>query len=106
MTSTTTTTAGAARRDLPGFEGSLIGPEDGDYEEARRIYNGMIDRRPALIARCTDERDVSRAIAFARDRGLPLAVRGGGHNGAGLGTCRRRRGDRPVTDERRARRSG
>jgi FAD/FMN-containing dehydrogenase len=86
MTSTTTTTAGAARRDLPGFEGSLIGPEDGDYEEARKIYNGMIERRPALIARCTDERDVSRAIAFARDRGLPLAVRGGGHNGAGLGT--------------------
>jgi FAD/FMN-containing dehydrogenase len=86
MTSTTTTTAGAARRDLPGFEGSLIGPEDSDYDEARRVYNGMIDRRPALIARCTDERDVSRAIAFARDRGLPLAVRGGGHNGAGLGT--------------------
>ena len=81
------TTAGAARRDLSGFEGRLIGPEDGAYDEARKVYNAMIDKRPALIARCASPDDVSRAIAFGRDQDLPLAIRSGGHNGAGLGTC-------------------
>ena len=85
--SITTTTAGTARRDLSGFEGPLVGPEDRDYDEARKIYNAMIDKRPALIARCTGPSDVAKAIAFARNHDLPLAVRGGGHNGAGLGTC-------------------
>ncbi len=69
-----------------GFRGELIQPGDERYEEARAVYNAMIDRRPALIARCADVADVISAVSFARERGLLLAVRGGGHNGAGLGT--------------------
>src|SRR3954465_10079780 len=85
--STMTTPAQAARQELTEFRGRLIGPGDGDYEEARAVYNAMIAKRPALIARCADADDVATAVGFARDHGLLLAVRGGGHNGAGLGTC-------------------
>ncbi|HEX4563460.1 MAG TPA: FAD-binding oxidoreductase [Solirubrobacteraceae bacterium] len=85
--STTVSPAQAAREQLSDFHGRLIGPDDGDYEQARAVYNAMIDRRPALIARCADVESVASAVGFARERGLPLAVRGGGHNGAGLGTC-------------------
>ncbi|MFK0020114.1 FAD-binding oxidoreductase [Streptomyces sp. NPDC090798] len=81
------TTAEAARRELTGFKGQLIGPGDSGYDEARAVYNAMIDRRPALVARCAGDADVSCVIGFARDHGLPLAVRGGGHHGAGLGVC-------------------
>ncbi len=73
--------------DIPGFEGELIGPADGGYEEARQVYNAMIDRRPALLARCAGPDDVARVVDFARENSVLLAVRGGGHNGAGLGTC-------------------
>jgi FAD/FMN-containing dehydrogenase len=82
-----TTPARAARQELAGFEGRLIGPEDVDYDEKRAVYNAMIDKRPALIARVGGPDDVARAIRFARDHDLLLAVRGGGHNGGGLGTC-------------------
>jgi len=81
------TPPGTSREGLTGFEGQLIGPEDAGYDEARAVYNGMIDKRPALIARCATPADVARTIGFARERDLLLAVRGGGHNGAGLGTC-------------------
>ena len=67
--------------------GELLVPGDGGYDDARAVYNAMIDRHPALIARCAGEQDVARVIAFARAQDLPLAVRGGGHSGAGLGVC-------------------
>jgi FAD/FMN-containing dehydrogenase len=63
--------------------GEVIAPEHAEYDAARRVWNGMIDKRPALIARCAGADDVSAAVRFARDEGLPLAVRGGGHNVAG-----------------------
>jgi FAD/FMN-containing dehydrogenase len=74
------------RQEVPGFEGRLIGPEDAEYGEARKVYNAMIDKRPALIAQCAGPDDVARAVRFARENDLLVAVRGGGHNGAGLGT--------------------
>jgi hypothetical protein len=77
----------ASPADVPGFEGQLIGPGDSAYEEARQVYNAMIDRHPALIARCAGPADVARAVDHARENDLLLAVRGGGHNGAGLGSC-------------------
>src|SRR5512142_14388 len=69
------------------FRGELIGPGDASYDAARRVYNAMIDRRPGLIARCADVADVATAVDFAREKGRLLAVRGGGHNGPGLGVC-------------------
>jgi FAD/FMN-containing dehydrogenase len=74
--------------DLGGdFNGELITPADPGYDEARAVYNAMIDRRPALIARCTSPADVAAGIAYAKNNDLLLAIRGGGHNGAGLGVC-------------------
>jgi FAD/FMN-containing dehydrogenase len=69
------------------LRGSLVLPSDPDYDEARRVYNAMIDKHPRLIARCADVADVIAAVNFARENNLTLAVRGGGHNVAGLGTC-------------------
>jgi FAD/FMN-containing dehydrogenase len=66
--------------------GPVIGRNHPDYEEARKLYNGMIDKRPLLIARCADAADVMAAVNFGRDNKLPIAVRGGGHNGPGLGS--------------------
>lgn len=69
------------------LRGELITPGDASYETARKVYNAMIDRRPALIARCADVADVIASVNFAREKKLLLAVRGGGHNGPGLGVC-------------------
>lgn len=69
------------------LRGAVIQPSDPRYDEARSVYNAMIDKYPALIARCVDVADVIAAVNFAREKGLLLAIRGGGHNGAGLGTC-------------------
>jgi FAD/FMN-containing dehydrogenase len=69
------------------LRGRLVQPADPDYDTTRSVYNGMIDKRPALIARCAGVADVIRSLAFGRDHGLLIAVRGGGHNGGGLGTC-------------------
>ena len=69
------------------FRGELIQPTDPNYHSARKVYNGMIDKHPQLIARCVDVADVIAAVNYGRDNGLLTAIRGGGHNGAGLGTC-------------------
>jgi FAD/FMN-containing dehydrogenase len=81
-----TTATAAARAELSSFAGELIGPDDPAYESTRAVHNAMIDRRPAVIARCASAADVAATIAFARRHELLLAVRGGGHNGGGLGT--------------------
>ena len=67
--------------------GSVLYPSDDGYDEARTIWNAMVDRRPALIARCESTADVKHAVDFARDHGLLLSVRGGGHNIAGNAVC-------------------
>jgi FAD/FMN-containing dehydrogenase len=69
------------------LHGQLIQPGDAGYDDARKVWNGMIDRHPALIVRCADGADVISAVNFARTENLLVAVRGGGHNVAGFGTC-------------------
>jgi FAD/FMN-containing dehydrogenase len=69
-----------------GFSGELLRPGDDGYDRARRVWNGNVDRRPALVARCADVADVQRALGLAVDQGLVLSVRGGGHSAPGYGT--------------------
>jgi FAD/FMN-containing dehydrogenase len=69
------------------LRGGLIQRNDPDYAEACKLYNGMIDKRPLAVARCADVADVITAVKFARENRLLLAIRGGGHNGPGLGSC-------------------
>src|ERR1700729_2670408 len=75
---------------ITGFAGSLRGSviQQGDagYDDARKLYNAMIDKRPLLIARCADAADVIAAVNFGREAKLPIAIRGGGHNGPGFGS--------------------
>jgi FAD/FMN-containing dehydrogenase len=68
---------------IPGFGGELLAPGDGGYDEARAVFNGMIDRRPVMIAVCASTDDVVAAVNFAREQGLPLSIYGGGHGVTG-----------------------
>jgi len=87
MSATATTLDSTAVETLAGaLRGELIDPQLAGYDEARRLYNAMIDKRPALIARCVDVADVIACVRFAAGTGVDLAVRGGGHNGGGLGS--------------------
>src|SRR5690242_19783007 len=91
MTTTTTQVASfdaaAVAALKPHLRGELIQPGDASYDAARKVYNGMIDRHPAFIARCVDVADVIAAVNFARENALTVAVRSGGHHGAGFGSC-------------------
>src|SRR5688572_10051320 len=69
------------------LRGRVIDRGDADYDSARALYNGMIDKRPRLIARCVDAADVITAVNFGREQHLLIAIGGGGHNGPGLGSC-------------------
>jgi FAD/FMN-containing dehydrogenase len=69
------------------LRGDLMSPDHPDYESARKVWNGMVDRRPAMIVRCAGAADVIEAVNFARDHGLLVSVRGGGHNVAGAAVC-------------------
>ena len=83
---TTETLSSAARSELRGIAGEIIGPEDSGYDEARAVHNGMIDRSPGVILRAASADDVAAGIGFARSHDVPLAIRGGGHSAPGLGT--------------------
>ena len=83
---TTETLSSAARSELRGITGEIIGPEDSGYDEARRVHNGMIDRSPGVVIRAASADDVAAGIGFARSHDVPLAIRGGGHSAPGLGT--------------------
>ncbi len=69
------------------FEGDILLPGDPGYDDTRQIWNGMIDRKPALIARCKSAGDIGQSVQFGRDQGLVVAIRGGGHNIAGNAVC-------------------
>ena len=77
----------AGARLAQDFHGELLGPEDPGYEEARKVFNGLVDRHPAMVARCGNVGDVVAAVNYARESGSPVAVRGGGHSAVGYGTC-------------------
>ena len=72
---------------IPGFRGDVIVPDHDDYDDARAVWNGTVDRRPRLIVRCSGTADVAAAVRLARDSDLEIAVRGGGHNVAGTAVC-------------------
>jgi FAD/FMN-containing dehydrogenase len=76
-----------ATTQIPGYRGQVIAPDHDGYDDARAVWNGTVDRRPRLIARCNSTADVAAAVRFARDRDLEIAVRGGGHNVAGTALC-------------------
>ena len=84
MTQTMSGDLGALRASMSG---PVFGPDDEGYDEARKVWNADIDRRPGAIARCRSVADVTAALAFAREAGLEISVRGGAHNAAGTAIC-------------------
>ncbi|GHH17434.1 FAD-binding oxidoreductase [Streptomyces lanatus] len=86
-TYTPTFDAGLLDRLRGAVRGDIVEPGDPDYDEARKVYNAMHDRRPAIVVRAVDAGDVIATVDFAREQGLPLAVRGGSHSVPGYGTC-------------------
>jgi hypothetical protein len=98
--------APTTRFELDGFGSELLRPSDEGYDDARRVFNGMIDRRPALIARCAKAADVVAAVNLAREENLPLSIYGGGHGVTGsavvdAGICIDLRGMKGVTSTQR-----
>ena len=88
MTTTSADVVTKQYRELAAVvRGDLIVPGDPGYDEARAVYNGMVDKHPAAIARCRDTADVIACVRFAREHGAEIAVRGGGHSAAGLGVA-------------------
>jgi FAD/FMN-containing dehydrogenase len=80
--------ADATLRDFSArLQGHLLRPFDEDYDDARKVWNATIDRRPAMIVRCANSADVQQAVHFGRENNLGVAVRGGGHNVAGNAVC-------------------
>ena len=73
--------------EIDGFRGQLITADHTDYDTARAVWNGAIDRHPRVIALCSGTADVVAAVRFARDHNMEIAVRGGGHNVAGTAVC-------------------
>ena len=87
MNEPSTVTGAAAVEELrSAVAGAVVCPQDPGYDEARRVWNGMVDRHPAVVVTVTGTDDVVAALAFARRHALPVAVRGGGHSVAGNGT--------------------
>src|SRR4051794_11735355 len=69
---------------IDSIRGTVLFPDHNDFDQARSVWNGMVDQRPAVIVRCLDEADVIQAVNYAREIGVSVAIRGGGHNAAGL----------------------
>ena len=69
------------------IRGKIILPKDSNYDETRKVFNAMINKHPGMIVKCVDVADVMNAVNFGRENNLSVAVRGGGHNGGGLGMC-------------------
>ena len=80
-------TEAAAANVTPAIRGGVIERTDAGYDQARKVYNAMMDKKPRVILRCADVADVIAAVKFAREQSLPLSIKSGGHNAAGLGMC-------------------
>ena len=87
MTASTLTTVGGVAELKTRMRGSVLEAADAGYDDARKLWNGMIDKRPAIIARCAGVSDVVESVNYARENRLQLAIRGGSHSAAGLATC-------------------